>query len=337
MKEKLASPFAIGPVRVRNRVLLAPMSGVSDLPFRRLAWRYGAGLVVTEMVASRELCRDTAQSMLRMAGEGIRPHVVQLAGREPHWMAEAARIAVDHGADVVDINMGCPAKKVIGGYAGSALMRDPALALAIVEATVRAVSVPVTLKMRLGWDETSLNAAEIARAAEASGIAMLTVHGRTRCQFYEGRADWAAIGRVRDAVSAIPFVANGDVRTAAEAALILETTAADAVMVGRGSQGRPWFCGELAGAAAVPRSPKAIADLAEEHYAAMLVHYGEAIGIRHARKHLGWYLDRHAPSVAVSQRAEIMTGTAPERVIEGLKAAILSSGSRAAAPAKDAA
>lgn len=329
MTGHLASAFSIGAVTVRNRVLLAPMSGVTDLPFRRLAWRHGAGLVVTEMVASRELCRNTAQSVLRMAGEGIAPHVVQLAGREPHWMAEAARIAVDHGADIIDINMGCPAKKVIGGYAGSALMRDPALALAIVEATVRAVAAPVTLKMRLGWDETSLNAPEIACAAEAAGIAMLTVHGRTRCQFYEGRADWKAIARVCEAVS-VPFVANGDVRIPGDAAEILAITGADAVMVGRGSQGRPWFCGELAGGTDVPRSAEAIAAVAEEHYAAMLAHYGEAIGIRQARKHLGWYLDRHAPSVAAAQRSEIMTGTAPERVVETLRTAIMAHDANAA-------
>ena len=197
---------------MRNRVVLAPMSGVSDLPFRRIAAAHGAGMVVTEMVASKELVGNARESLERLKGEGIAPHVVQLAGREAHWMAEAAKIAEGAGADVIDINMGCPAKKVTGGYSGSALMRDPAHALTLIEATVKAVRVPVTLKMRLGWDENSINAPEIARAAEAAGIRLVTIHGRTRMQFYEGRADWSAIRAVREAIS-IPLIANGDVET----------------------------------------------------------------------------------------------------------------------------
>lgn len=293
------------------------MSGVTDVPFRRLAWRDGAGLVVTEMIASRELARDSAESRLRLAGAGITPHMVQLAGREPEWMAEGARIAAALGADIVDINMGCPAKKVTGGYAGSALMRDPALALAIIEATVKAVDVPVTLKMRLGWDETSLNSAEIARSAEAAGIRMITVHGRTRCQFYQGSADWSAIARVRDAVT-VPFVANGDVATHADALRILAVTGADAVMVGRSAQGRPWLPGEIAGLARPPASSTAAASYVTEHYRAMLDHYGEGSGLRHARKHLGWYLEVFAPNCPLELRNAIMTGTRPDGVVSAL-------------------
>ncbi|MGZ2501637.1 nifR3 family TIM-barrel protein [Rhizobium beringeri] len=209
---------------MRNRVVLAPMSGVTDMPFRELAWRFGAGLVVTEMVASRELVNDTAESWSRLRAAGFRPHMVQLAGREAHWMAEAAKIAADHGADIIDINMGCPAKKVIGGYSGSALMRDPDHALGLIEATVKAVDIPVTLKMRLGWDENSINAPDIARRAEAAGIQLVTIHGRTRMQFYEGRADWDAIRAVREVIS-IPLIANGDVETAGDAQEILRRSA----------------------------------------------------------------------------------------------------------------
>lgn len=323
LSEILKQPFFVGPVEVRNRVLLAPMSGVTDLPFRRLAWRDGAGLVVTEMIASRELARDSEESHLRLAGAGIEPHMVQLAGREPAWMAEGARIAVEHGADIIDINMGCPAKKVTGGYAGSALMRDPALALAIIEATVEAVSVPVTLKMRLGWDESSLNAAEIARAAEAAGVQMITVHGRTRCQFYEGRADWEQIARVRDAVS-LPFVANGDVATAEDAVRILSITGADAVMVGRAAQGQPWLPGELAGVGRAPDSPRDAFAYVGAHYRAMIDHYGAKSGIRHARKHLGWYLERFAPGCPATLRTRIMTGTEPDEVLMALDGALTS-------------
>jgi tRNA-dihydrouridine synthase B len=197
----LSQPFEIGPVTARNRVFLAPLSGISDLPFRQLAWRYGAGLVVTEMVASRELVTERRESKMRLRGDGIDPHVVQLAGREAAWMARAAVIAEAEGAAMIDINMGCPAKKVTGGYSGSALMRDPDHALELIEATVNAVSVPVTLKMRLGWDHDNLNAPLIAARAQAAGIRMITIHGRTRMQFYEGSADWAAIARVREAVT----------------------------------------------------------------------------------------------------------------------------------------
>jgi len=296
------------------------MSGVTDLPFRRLAWRAGAGLVVTEMIASRELVNKSDESCLRLAGTGIDPHMVQLAGREPAWMAEGARLAVELGADIIDINMGCPAKKVTGGYAGSALMRDPALALSIIEATVDAVAVPVTLKMRLGWDDSSLNAAEIARNAESAGVRMITVHGRTRCQFYDGRADWEAIARVRDAVS-VPFVANGDVATSDDASRILELTGADALMVGRAAQGQPWLPGELAGLATPPATPDEVSAYVEAHYRDMLDHYAPTAGLRHARKHLGWYLQRFAPDCPADLRIAIMTGTQPEEVLSALEEA----------------
>ncbi|MBX4941086.1 tRNA dihydrouridine synthase DusB [Rhizobium binae] len=322
----LAAPFRIGSVSVRNRVVLAPMSGVTDMPFRELAWRFGAGLVVTEMVASRELVNDTAESWSRLKTAGFRPHMVQLAGREAHWMAEAAKIAADHGADIIDINMGCPAKKVIGGYSGSALMRDPDHALGLIEATVKSVDIPVTLKMRLGWDENSINAPDIARRAEAAGIQLVTIHGRTRMQFYEGRADWDAIRAVRDAIS-LPLIANGDVETAEDAQEILRRSGADAVMIGRGCQGRPWHAGVLAGAAEPRRED--IADIAVEHYRMMLDFYGEAVAIRHARKHLGWYLERFAPALPGSEKAAIMTSRDPgevaARLYDALDAAVVDS------------
>jgi tRNA-dihydrouridine synthase B len=306
-------PLLIDAVATRNRIFLAPMSGVTDLPFRQIAARCGAGMVVTEMVASRELVANREESWLRLKKADFRPHVVQLAGREPHWMAEAAAIAETEGADVIDINMGCPAKKVTGGYSGSALMREPERALAIIAATVKAVSVPVTLKMRLGWDETSLNAADLARAAVGLGVRMITVHGRTRCQFYEGRADWAAIARVRDAVDA-PFVANGDIANREDAANCLKLTGADAVMVGRAAQGRPWLCGEIAGDDAAPVSRSEKVAIARAHYSMMLDHYGERAGVRHARKHLGWYLDVLVPDVPGALRRAIMTGQAADDV-----------------------
>ena len=332
--EEIANSLMIGTVAIRNRVVLAPMSGVTDLPFRTLAWRFGAGLVVTEMVASRELVMNRGESWARLKGAGITPHMVQLAGREAHWMAEAAKISADNGADIIDINMGCPAKKVIGGYSGSALMRDPDHALSLIEAVVKAVTVPVTLKMRLGWDENSLNAPEIARRAEDAGIQLVTIHGRTRMQFYEGRADWNAIRAVRDAVS-IPLVANGDVDTSDDVAQILKRSGADAVMVGRAAQGRPWHIGCLAGHAGPAASE--IGDLVVEHYEAMLSLYGNEAGLRHARKHLGWYLERNAPDLGRDEKAAIMVAKDSADVARRMKAALDStadaSSGRIAAPA----
>nr|WP_302795366.1 tRNA dihydrouridine synthase DusB [Shinella daejeonensis] len=317
----LSKQLRIGGLALRNRVVLAPMSGVTDLPFRDLAWRFGAGLVVTEMVASRELALNARESWARIRNCGIRPHMVQLAGREPHWMAEAARIAAGEGADIIDINMGCPAKKVIGGYSGSALMRDPDHALSLIEATVNAVSVPVSVKMRLGWDHASINAPEIAARAEAAGAVLITVHGRTRMQFYEGKADWDAIRAVREAVS-VPLIANGDVDTAEDAREILRRSGADAVMVGRSAQGRPWHPAVLAGACSPPSRQEA-AEIAVEHYRMMLDFYGPDAGLRHARKHLGWYLDRFAAALPGSEKADIMTARDSAAVIEKLKAAFL--------------
>lgn len=324
----LSDPFQIGPVRVRNRAVLAPMSGVTDLPFRQLAWRFGAGLVVTEMVASRELVANKGESWARLKNAGMTPHMVQLAGREAHWMAEAAKIAADNGADIIDINMGCPAKKVTGGYSGSALMRDPDHALGIIEATVKAVDVPVTVKMRLGWDENSLNAPEIASRAEAAGAQLITIHGRTRMQFYEGKADWDAIRAVRDVIS-IPLIANGDVETAYDVSEILRRSGADAVMVGRGAQGQPWLPAVLAGHDAPVRD--AIADIAVEHYEMMLEFYGVEAGLRHARKHLGWYLDRFAPEMQPGDKGLIMTSKNTSEVIAILRSALESSAEQAAA------
>lgn len=317
--QDIAKPFRIGSIVLRNRTVLAPMSGVTDLPFRTLAWRFGAGLVVTEMVASRELVMNRGESWARLKSTGIAPHVVQLAGREAHWMAEAAKVAAGNGADIIDINMGCPAKKVTGGYSGSALMRDPDHALSLIEATVQAVDVPVTLKMRLGWDEDSINAPEIARRAEEAGIQLVTIHGRTRMQFYEGRADWDAIRSVREAVS-IPLIANGDVETPADVEDILKRSGADAVMVGRGAQGRPWHIGWLAGNP-VPQGLQ-ISELVTEHYEMMLDFYGREAGLRHARKHLGWYLDRFAPRMPSEDKAAIMVSKDPQEVMGRMTAAL---------------
>lgn len=311
----LASPFAIGPIAIRNRIILAPMSGVTDLPFRQLAWRYGAGLVVTEMVASRELAHNKGESWERLKGTGIRPHMVQLAGREAYWMGEAARIVEANGADIIDINMGCPAKKVTGGYSGSALMRDPDHALSLIEAVVAAVKVPVTVKMRLGWDENSLNAPLIARRAQEAGVQLITVHGRTRMQFYTGRADWDAIRSVREVLS-IPLIANGDVETATDAGEILKRSGADAVMLGRGAQGRPWHPGVLAGRQEPSRAE--MAAVACEHYDMMLSFYGREAGLRHARKHVGWYLDRCAPNVDTQVKAALMVETNADAVLRVL-------------------
>lgn len=286
----------LGDIEIPNRVILAPMSGVTDEPFRKLAARAGAGLVITEMVASADLVKHRSDVLRRAKRAGdMRPFVVQLAGREARWMSEAARMAEAMGADIIDINMGCPAKQVTGSLSGSALMRDLDHAVELIEATVAAVGVPVTVKMRLGWDEGALNAHILACRAEAAGVRMVTVHGRTRCQFFNGRADWRAIARVKAAVS-VPVIANGDVHTLEDAEAMLEQSQADGVMVGRAAYGRPWLPGFLSrrlnGDAVCAPGLDAERELVQEHYRDMLSHYGREQGVRCARKHLGWYIER---------------------------------------------
>ena len=288
------SGIQLGPVHLAGRVILAPMSGVTDMPFRRLVKRSGAALVVSEMIASQAMIRQTRQSM-KMATNCAEeyPMSVQLAGCEPAVMAEAAKLNRDRGAAIIDINMGCPVKKVVKGEAGSALMRDLVHAGRILAATVAAVDLPVTLKMRTGWDDDSRNAPELARIAEDCGIRMITVHGRTRCQMYNGRADWDFIARVKAAAD-LPVIANGDITTLNDAVDCLSRSGADGIMIGRGVYGRPWFLRQVESYlenGSYPQDPPLHEQLAVvlEHYEDILGHYGTSTGVRIARKHIGWY------------------------------------------------
>lgn len=323
---QLPDPIILGDTHLGPPVFLAPMAGITDLPFRRVVAGFGAGLLVSEMVASTEMVtpRPSTRAAVRAKAltEGGLPVSVQIAGREAGAMAETARIVEGMGARIIDINMGCPAKKVTGGLSGAALMRDLDHALSLVDAVVGAVEVPVTLKMRLGWDEDCLNAAELSARARDAGVRMLTVHGRTRAQFYKGRADWSAIRRVANLPGRPPLVANGDITDAASAAEALRLSGADAVMVGRGAQGRPWLLAEIAHrlwgtpAPVIPRGA-ALAELVAAHYEGILGLYGRELGLRVARKHLGWYAEANGAPL----RAEMLRAESPAETLRLVRSA----------------
>ncbi len=313
--------------------MLAPLAGITDLPFRQLVASFGAGWVVSEMVASQEMVqakpgvRERAELGYDQAGTAV-----QIAGRDAYWMAEAAKMCADNGAAVIDINMGCPAKKVTNGYSGSALLRDPDHALSLIEAVVNAVDVPVTLKTRLGWDDATLNAADVANRAEAAGIQLVTIHGRTRCQFYKGAADWAAIQQIKDAVQ-IPVIANGDIIDVHSARTALKLSHADGVMIGRGAQGRPWVLAQVdaqinGGAMPIVPTGDDFVNMVSEHYEAMLSFYGEELGRKVSRKHLGWYMDE--VGTGADLRRSVLTTKTPADVLRMLPDALSDQGEVAA-------
>ena len=314
--QRLGAGLRIGPVELDGAAVLAPMSGVTDVGLRRIARRFGASLVVSEMVASDDFARGDEESRLRAEGAGLDVHVVQIAGCEPGWMGEAARVAEATGASIVDINMGCPAKRVTGGYAGSALMRAPDHALKLIEATVAGTRLPVTLKMRLGWDTDCLNAPEIARRAEDAGVKLITIHGRTRNQFYKGRADWRAIRAVVEATS-LPVIANGDCGSAEDARDMLAQSCAAGVMIGRAAVGRPWLVGEIASrlAGRAWREPSAaqMREAAVEHLETLMETMGRRTGLRHARKHLSAYAEHAGAPEAL--RLQLVTTDEPSQAL----------------------
>lgn len=318
--------FTIGSTHLEPPIALAPMAGITDRPYRDLVRSFGVGLMVSEMVASQEMVQSKPGVRERAElSADIENTSVQIAGREAYWMAEAAKQVADRGARLIDINMGCPAKKVTNGYSGSALLKTPDHALSLIEAVVAAVDIPVTLKTRLGWDETCLNAADVARRAEAVGVRMVTIHGRTRCQFYKGQADWAAIADIREAIQ-VPLLANGDIVSSDSAQKALQLSGADGVMIGRGAQGKPWILAQVAHdiwGTPAPEIPKG-ADLVamiSDHYEAMLSFYGVDLGVRVARKHLGWYMDE--AGTAPGSRRAVLTAKSPETVFALLPDAIL--------------
>ncbi|KIC11295.1 tRNA-dihydrouridine synthase [Leisingera sp. ANG-M1] len=326
--------FTLGTTSMSPPIALAPMAGITDRPFRDLVRSFGAGLMVSEMVASQEMVQ--AKPGVRERAElsaDVENTAVQLAGRDEYWISEAAKHVAGQGARIIDINMGCPAKKVTNGYSGSALLKTPDHALKLIEAVVTAVDVPVTLKTRLGWDDNYLNAPDVARRACEAGVQMVTIHGRTRCQFYKGSADWAAIRAVKEAVT-VPLLANGDIVDTATARQALEQSGADGVMIGRGAEGKPWLLAEVAHhlwgtpAPVIPEG-EAFIEMVSEHYRAMLDFYGQDLGVRVARKHLGWYMDEAGTGPAM--RRAVLTEKDPAKVLALLPEALSTGQPEAAA------